>query len=55
VVARLPGLLAEREPGKLVSGMAEVCRDLTGARSALAHSPELADDMAIVVVRATGR
>ena len=35
LIARLPGLLAEQEPGALVAGVAEACRELTGARFAL--------------------
>ena len=35
LVVRLPGLLAEREPGRLVGGVVDACRELTGARFAL--------------------
>src|SRR5688572_18382544 len=35
LVVRLPGLLAERESADLVAGVAEACRELTGARFAL--------------------
>jgi serine phosphatase RsbU (regulator of sigma subunit) len=35
LVVRLPGLLAEREVPALVAGVAEACRELTGARFAL--------------------
>jgi serine phosphatase RsbU (regulator of sigma subunit) len=35
LVVRLPGLLAERDPAELVGGVAEACRELTGARFAL--------------------
>lgn len=35
LIVRLPGLLAERDPEQLVGGVAEACRELTGARFAL--------------------
>jgi hypothetical protein len=35
LLVRLPGLLAERDGGRLVAGVAEACRELTGARFAL--------------------
>lgn len=35
LVVRLPGLLAEQEKRPLVAGVAEACRELTGARFAL--------------------
>jgi len=35
LVVRLPGLLAEQDPAQLVAGVAEACRELTGARFAL--------------------
>ena len=35
LVVRLPGLLAEQETGPLVAGVAEACRELSGARFAL--------------------
>lgn len=35
LVVRLPGLLAEREPERLVAGVAEACRELTAAHFAL--------------------
>jgi sigma-B regulation protein RsbU (phosphoserine phosphatase) len=35
LVVRLPGLLAEREPHLLVSGVAEACRELANARFAM--------------------
>ncbi|HWI03394.1 MAG TPA: hypothetical protein VNT52_06125, partial [Acidimicrobiales bacterium] len=42
LVVRLPGLLAERETPLLVAGVAEACRELTGARFAL-YVPAEAD------------
>jgi serine phosphatase RsbU (regulator of sigma subunit) len=42
LVVRLPGLLAERETDLLVAGVAEACRELTGARFAL-YVPAEAD------------
>ena len=35
LVVRLPGLLAESDPAQLVAGVAEACRELTGARFSL--------------------
>jgi serine phosphatase RsbU (regulator of sigma subunit) len=35
LVVRLPGLLAEPDTGRLVAGVAEACRELTGARFAI--------------------
>jgi sigma-B regulation protein RsbU (phosphoserine phosphatase) len=35
LIARLPGLLAEQHAGRLVAGVAEACRELTGGRFAL--------------------
>jgi len=35
LIVRLPGLLAERDPSLLVSGVADACRELTGARFTL--------------------
>ncbi len=35
LIVRLPGLLAERDPERLVRGVADACRKLTGARFAL--------------------
>jgi serine phosphatase RsbU (regulator of sigma subunit) len=35
LIVRMPALLAERDPGLLVTGVAEACRELTGARFAL--------------------
>ena len=42
LVVRLPGLLAEKETEALVAGVAEACRELTGARFAL-YVPTEAD------------
>ena len=47
LVVRLPGLLAEREPAQLVAGVAEACRELTGARFAL-YVPADADAVPIL-------
>jgi sigma-B regulation protein RsbU (phosphoserine phosphatase) len=47
LVARLPGLLAEREEASLVAGVAEACRELTGARFAL-YVPSEADAESIL-------
>ncbi|HEV3496977.1 MAG TPA: hypothetical protein VHA34_11555, partial [Actinomycetes bacterium] len=35
LIVRMPALLAERDPGRLVTGVAEAYRELTGARFAL--------------------
>ncbi|MDQ4068817.1 MAG: SpoIIE family protein phosphatase [Actinomycetota bacterium] len=35
LIVRMPALLAERDPALLVAGVAEACRELTGARFAL--------------------
>ena len=35
LIVHMPALLAERDPGRLVTGVAEACRELTGARFAL--------------------
>ena len=53
LVVRLPGLLAERETGPLVAGVAEACRELTGARFAL-YVPTEADTEPILTGAAWG-
>jgi len=48
LLVRLPGLLAERDPDRLVAGVAEACRELSGAVFALYIPSDRGADMCLV-------
>ena len=55
LISRLPGLLAEDHAERLVAGVAEGCRELTGARFALYVPTETGTEPILTLIFQIGR